>query len=84
MKNVTISMEEDLAARARVAAAKHGLSMSTYLRNLLEHDLAEPPIRKRDPNNPQYQAIQRILAGPSWSVMENGCMPTAEERNARR
>jgi hypothetical protein len=84
MKNVTISMKEDLAARARVAAAKQGLSMSTYLRNLLERDLAEPPIRKRDPNNPQHQAIQRILAGPKWSVMENGRMPTAEERNARR
>ena len=84
MKNVTIAMKDDLAARARVAAAKQGLSMSTYLRNLLERDLAEPPIRKRDPNNPQYQAIQRILTGPKWSVMENGRMPTAEERNARR
>lgn len=84
MKNVTISMKEDLAARARVAAAKKGLSMSTYLRNLLERDLAEPQVRTRDANNPQYLAVQRILAGPKWDVTEKGRMPTAEERNARR
>jgi hypothetical protein len=84
MKNVTISMDEELAVLARVAAAKQGISMSSYLRNLLHRELVEPPVRKRDPNNAQYLAVQRILAGPKWDVSENGKMPTSDERNARR
>ena len=34
--------------------------------------------------NLQLEALERFLAGPKWNVMENGRMPTAEERNARR
>ncbi len=84
MKNVTLSMDDELVGRARVAAAKQGVSMSRFLSNLLESKLAEPTIRKPNPDNPQYQAIQRILAGPKWDVTENGRMPTSDERNARR
>ncbi len=84
MKNVTLSMDDELVGRARVAAAKQGLSMSRFLSQLLETKLAEPTTRAPNPDNPQYRAVQRVLAGPKWSVMENGRMPTAEERNARR
>jgi hypothetical protein len=83
MRNVTISMRDDLVSRARVAAAKQGVSMSRFLSNLLEKNLAEPATKVADPENPQYQALQRILAGPKWDVTENGRMPTADERNSR-
>jgi hypothetical protein len=83
MKNVTISMDDGLAQRARVAAAKNGLSLSRFLGRLLEEKLAEPAIREPNPDNPQYRALQRILAGPKWDVTENGRMPTSDERNAR-
>jgi plasmid stability protein len=84
MKNVTISMDEELAQRGRVAAAKHGLSMSRFMSGLLEKSLAAPAVRAPNPDNPQYRALQRILAGPKWDVTENGRMPTSDERNARR
>ncbi|MGL4491023.1 MAG: hypothetical protein ACRCU5_16400 [Rhizobiaceae bacterium] len=83
MKNVTISMDEELYKDVRVNAAKAGVSMSRYLRNLLEKNLAEPAVKRPNPDNPQYQALQRILAGPKWDVTENGKMPTADERNSR-
>ncbi|MCO5080099.1 MAG: hypothetical protein M9955_00420 [Rhizobiaceae bacterium] len=28
-------------------------------------------------------ALERILSGPKWSVMREGRMPTADERNER-
>jgi hypothetical protein len=85
MKNVTISMDDDLASRTRVAAAKAGKSVSKYLaeaaREKVEADDSAVAATKR---NLQKEALERILSGPKWSVMENGRMPTAEERNARR
>jgi hypothetical protein len=84
MKNVTISMDDDLAQRARIAAARAGKSVSKYMaeaaREKIEADESAGPERKR---NRQREALERILAGPMWDVTENGRMPTAEERNAR-
>jgi len=83
MKNITISMDEDLAQRARVAAARAGKSVSKYLseaaRQRIDADEATA-----GQQNLQLEALQRILAMPKWDVTENGRMPTAEERNARR
>jgi hypothetical protein len=85
MKNVTISMDEDLARRTRVAAAEAGLSVSRFLA-----DAAREKIRslekaaESDRRNAQLEALERILAGPKWDVTIDGRMPTAEERNARR
>ncbi|WP_442582651.1 hypothetical protein ACSBOB_12185 [Mesorhizobium sp. ASY16-5R] len=85
MKNVTISMDDELAQRTRIAAARAGQSVSKYLaeaaRRKIEADDAADNDRGR---NRQLEAIERILAGPKWSVMEDGRMPTSEERNARR
>ncbi len=83
MKNVTISLKDDIASRARVAAARQGLSVSRFVSNMLEKNLAEPATKVPNPENPQYQALQRILAGPKWDVTENGKMPTSDERNSR-
>jgi len=85
MKNVTISMDDDLAQRARVAAARAGKSVSKYMaeaaREKIEADEKAAPDKRR---NLQREALERVFAGPKWDVSENGRMPTAEERNARR
>lgn len=85
MKNVTVSFDEETAQRTRVAAAKAGLSVSRYLadaaREKLDRDEAAETRKKR---NLQLEALERVFNGPKWDVTENGRMPTAEERNARR
>ena len=85
MKNVTISMDEDLAQRARVAAARAGKSVSKYLSEAAREKIeAEEGAATKETRNRQVEALQKIFAGPKWDVTENGRMPTAEERNARR
>ncbi len=32
----------------------------------------------------RLEALQRFLSGPKFNISENGRMPTADERNARR
>lgn len=83
MRNVTISMDEELHRRLRIEAAKDGKSMSRYLADLVEKAIRKEA-RNRTAKNPQLEALDRILAGPLWDVSENGRMPNAEERNARR
>ena len=83
MKNVTISMKDDVLSELRVEAAKSGKSVSRFIA-----DLVEASIRKSAPpapmsRNAQLKALERILSGPKWSVMRDGRMPTAEERNER-
>ena len=85
MKNVTISMDDDLAHLTRIAAAKAGKSVSKYLAEAAREKLqADDSGVSATGRNRQMEALERILAGPKWDVTENGRMPTAEERNARR
>lgn len=84
MKNVTISMDDELAYLTRVAAAKAGKSVSRYLAEAAREKLLADDAGAAPPRNRQKEALERILAGPKWSVMENGRMPTPDERNARR
>jgi plasmid stability protein len=82
MKNVTISMDDELAHRTRVAAARAGKSVSKYLAEAAREKMnAEETAELR---NPQLEALERLWASPKWNVTENGRMPTAEERNAGR
>lgn len=84
MRNVTISMDDELLRDARVAAAKAGKSVSKYLSEATREKLeADDPARETTRNR-QLEALERIFTGPKWDVTENGRMPTAEERNARR
>jgi metal-responsive CopG/Arc/MetJ family transcriptional regulator len=83
MKKITISMNDDLAQRARVAAARAGKSVSKYISEAA-YEKVERDEQIEGGRNPQREAIEKILAGPMWDVTENGRMPTAEERNARR
>jgi hypothetical protein len=86
MKNVTISMDDTLARRIRVAAASAGQSVSRYLaeagQRRIEQD--ERPVLDEAKRQSQMEALERVLSGPKWDVTIDGRMPTADERNARR
>jgi hypothetical protein len=77
MKNVTITLDEELAAWARVEAAKAGKSLSRYLADVLaERRTGRPALSQRE-------ALDRFLAGPGWpGIAEN--LPTREELYAER
>jgi len=79
MKNVTISMDDELYAETRVEAAKAGMSMSRYI----ARKIRDAQHSGGDKRNLQREALERIFAGPGWSVTRNGRMPTADERNER-
>lgn len=84
MRNVTISMDDELYRAARIGAAKVGKSMSKYLAEAAREKIdADEKASKESGRNLQLEALERIFAGPKWSVSENGRMPTAEERNFR-
>ena len=85
MKNVTISMDDDLAQRTRVAAARAGKSMSKYMAEAAREKIdADDMAATSSERNRQLEALERLWAAPKWNVTENGRMPTVEERNARR
>ncbi len=82
MKNVTISMDEELIQLLRVKSAKAGKSMSKYVSHLVEKAVTNG--KSLDDNkNEQLAAVKRILAGPKWHLSTNGKMPTSDERNSR-
>lgn len=85
MKNVTITMDDELAQRARIAAARAGKSVSKYMAEAAREKIdADEKAASELGRNRQLEALERIFAGPKWDVTANGRMPTAEERNARR
>jgi hypothetical protein len=83
MKNLTISLKEELLQDTRVNAAKAGKSMSQYVADLLERETSQETT-KADEIKRRLEALQRVFDGPKLPISENGRMPTAEERNARR
>lgn len=83
MKNVTISMDGELLSSVRVEAAKQGKSVSRFLADMIAANLGKAPLATAKTRNAQLEALERILSGPKWSVMRDGRMPTADERNER-
>ncbi|WP_163268786.1 hypothetical protein [Chelativorans alearense] len=83
MRNVTISLDDELHHTTRVEAAKAGKSMSRYIADVLEAAARTAPERAAE-GNPQAEALERIFAGPMWDATENGRTPTADERNERK
>jgi hypothetical protein len=68
VKNVTISLDDKLAARARIEAAKEGKSLSRFVSELVEGRLGG----KRT----QVEALNAFLAGPALHLLdENGKAP---------
>lgn len=85
MRNVTISMDEELHQKVRVDAAKAGLSMSRYISEVLKSvDGRETGGSEPAHINAQLAALERLWKTPMWDVTESGRMPNADERNARR
>jgi hypothetical protein len=60
MKNVTISLEEDVARWARVWAAKHDTSVSRMVGNLLEAEMSKDQEYER--------AKERFLERPARAL----------------
>lgn len=84
MKNVTISMDEELYATTRVEAAKVGKSMSRYIADATKAKInADEKSKTASVRNHELEALQRFLAGPDLNISEAGRMPSAEERNSR-
>lgn len=86
MKNVTISMDDVLAQRIRVAAAHAGQSVSRYLAEAgqMRIEQEERPHLDEALRQRQREALKQLLNAPKIPISENGKMPTADERNARR
>ena len=85
MGNVTISMDDALQRAVRIEAAKAGKSMSKYIADRLRepaerHVTLDEMARRRS----DVEALREVFAGPKFRISENGRMPTADERNARR
>jgi hypothetical protein len=78
MLNVTISLDEETAKRAKVAAAKSGVSLSRFAGDLIRREIGIENIS-------QKEALQRFLAGPPLSLVdENGRAPPRDEIYAER
>jgi hypothetical protein len=70
MKNVTVTLPEDLATRARVAAARENKSLSRYIADLLaEKCRGAPPVPDREE---AIRALEDFLSGPGFpGISEN-------------
>ncbi len=85
MKNVTVSMEDEVHRLSRIQAATLGISMSKYLEGLVKKDIGAADVSNEEAERAlRMQSLRRFLDGPKLHISENGRMPTAEERNARR
>jgi plasmid stability protein len=77
MKNLTISLPDDVAADLRVRAAKAGKSMSRYVAD----KLAEPDKAA----DQKTKAIERFLARPRLDLTDaDGNAPTKDEIYGRK
>jgi hypothetical protein len=72
MKNVTVTMDEGLLRRARVAAASEGKSLSRFIAETVERRVGRPLS--------QREALDRFLNGPLMDLTdENGRAPSRDE-----
>lgn len=83
MKNVTIELDDELHRLTRLKAEQAGKSISEYVASVLEEAAAvKQPVTPE--GRERLAALQRIWEMPTIEISENGRMPNAEERNARR
>jgi hypothetical protein len=76
MKNVTITLDERTAAWARVQAAKHNMSLSRFIGEMLE--------RRMSDMRTYNEAMQRFLSiKPHKFGWVEGRRPTREELHER-
>jgi hypothetical protein len=73
MKNVTITLDEKIAAQVRVRAAMQGKSVSKFISGLLEREVGRG-------GKTGLQAIEEYLDGPLWPVSDDsGRLPSREK-----
>ena len=84
MKNLTVSLDDELHRKLRIRAAETGQSMSRYVAGVMEKDVREPAPVSEETKRRQLEALQRLFDAPKIKISENGRMPDANERNARR
>lgn len=85
MKNLTISLDDDIHQASRVLAARRGMSMSRLVASLLERETrTEAEDEDSEARRLRMEAVERFINGPKFEIAVDGKMPTAEERNARR
>ncbi|AWN44233.1 hypothetical protein [Methylobacterium durans] len=72
MKNVTVTMDEALLQRARVAAARDGKSLSKFVAEAVEQRVGRPLT--------QIEALEQFLAGPPMRLLdESGKAPSRDQ-----
>ena len=72
MKNVTLTLDNAVVAKARVAAAKQGKSLSKFVSELVEERVGRVLSQK--------EALDRFLAGPPLHVLdEHGKAPSRDD-----
>lgn len=72
MKNVTVTMDEGILKRARVAAAQEGKSLSRFIAETVERRIGERTSKK--------DALRQFLSGPLMDLTdENGKAPSRDE-----
>jgi hypothetical protein len=72
MKNVTITLEENLASKVRMSAAMQGKSVSRFISDLLEREVG------RGETSPA-EAIEAFLREPTWRVSDENERLTTRE-----
>jgi len=75
MKNVTVTLDEEVARWARIRAAEAKAPLSYYLGDLVRRQMEEEE---------GYEAAMHTnLARPAVTLKEGGDYPNREERNGR-
>jgi hypothetical protein len=73
MKNVTITLDEKVAAKVRVKAATQGKSVSKFISEMLEREIGRS-------GKTGLESIEEFLDGPLWPLSDdNGRLPSREE-----
>lgn len=72
MKNVTLTLNDEVVTRARVEAAKEGKSLSRFVSELVERRVGRAVS--------QREAVETFLAGPPLPLLnEDGSAPTTDQ-----
>lgn len=84
MRNVTITMDEDLHEKVQVDAANAGLSVSQYIAEVLKAAQSQVGHEGEDRLEADLARLRAVFDGPKLDLSEGGRMPSSDERNARR
>jgi hypothetical protein len=83
MRNVTISMDDELHRNTRLEAARAGKSVSRYIADSLRYLQTGGAGQDGRGRNLQLEALERMTRRRPLHIAVDGHMPTADERNER-